>query len=68
MTQPDRDPEPMSYDPELHDPPPVWNVHHAALQEIAKVVGNELTLDQDDTARLRGILFAALSEETGGGS
>lgn len=53
---------PMEYDPERHDPPPVLNVHHAALQEIDKIVGNYLTLDEDDTTRLRGIIFAALSE------
>lgn len=46
-----------------HSPPAVLNVHKAALQEIDRVVGNELTLDESETSRLRGILFAALSEE-----
>ena len=53
--------EPIEYDAERHDPPVVLNVHHAALQEIDKLVGNELTLDEDDTTRLRGIIFAALA-------
>ena len=55
--------EPIEYVPELHDPPVVLDVHHAALQEIDKVVGNELTLDEYDTAWLRRIIFAALSQE-----
>ncbi|MBM0235938.1 hypothetical protein JNW88_00350 [Micromonospora sp. ATA32] len=54
--------QPIEYDPNRHDPPPVLDVHRAALQEIDRVVGNKLTLDEDDTTRLRGILFAALSE------
>lgn len=48
-----------------HDLPAVLDVHKAALQEIDLVVGNELTLDESETAQLRGILFAALNE--GGG-
>lgn len=43
------------------DVPAVLDVHLAALQEIDRVVGNRLTLDAGDTARLRGILHAALS-------
>jgi len=38
------------------------DVYKIALQEIDRVVGNEETLNEDDTARLRGILAAALSE------
>jgi hypothetical protein len=55
--------EDVAYDPDRHDPPAVLDVHKAALQEIDRVVGNEETLDESATARLREILFAALSEE-----
>jgi hypothetical protein len=40
---------------------PVLDVLTAALQEIGRVVGNELTLGPEQTTRLRGILSAALS-------
>ena len=53
----------VAYDPGTHDPPAVLDVHRVALQEIDRIVGNETTLDEDDTTRLRGILFAALSRE-----
>lgn len=43
--------------------PVVLNVHKAALQEIDGIVGNEDRLGPEDCARLRGLLFAALSEQ-----
>lgn len=43
------------------EPEPVFDVRLAALQEIDYVVGNESTLGPAETARLRGILRAALS-------
>jgi len=58
----------LDYDPDKHDPPAVFDVHKVALQEIDRVVGNEATLGEADTARLRGILSAALSEQTGTGN
>lgn len=58
MSHPDPDPK-----FELDSTPLIFNVHHVALQEIDKIVGNELTLDASDTTRIRGILFSALSEE-----
>ncbi|MEU7978226.1 hypothetical protein AB0B63_06810 [Micromonospora sp. NPDC049081] len=54
-------PQPIAYDPDKHDPPPNFDIHHVALQVIDRVVGNELTLDEEDTAWLRRIVFAALA-------
>jgi len=61
LLAPDEPQQPIAYDPSRNDPPPLLDVHHAALQEIDRVVGNQLTLDVEDTTRLRGILFAALA-------
>lgn len=65
MPTPDRKPKPeaVEWNTELHAPPAVVDIHLAGLQEIDKVVGNELTLDERETARLRRILFAALNEQ-----
>lgn len=43
-------------------PPDRPDVHRVALEEIDRVVGNEIRLGPDQCARLRGILSAALSE------
>jgi hypothetical protein len=42
--------------------PAVFDVHLVALQEIDRIVGNELVLNEADTTVLRGLLFGALRE------
>jgi hypothetical protein len=42
--------------------PAVLDVHLVALQEIDRVVGNEMQLGPAQCAQLRGILSAALSQ------
>lgn len=43
--------------------PAVLDAHKSALQKIDTIVGNESRLGPDECARIRGVLFAALSEQ-----
>ncbi|MEU9887938.1 hypothetical protein [Sphaerisporangium sp. NPDC051011] len=52
----------IAYDPGKHDPSPTLDVHGVALQEIDRVVGNLETLNNSETARIRGVLSAALDQ------
>lgn len=52
--------EPKEYDPTRDAQPPVMDVFRVALQEVDRIVGNAYTLDQTETARVRGIVLAAL--------
>lgn len=54
--------QPMEWVPERDDPPAVLDVFKVALGEVDRVVGNETTLGEEDTAHLRRIIFAAFSQ------